>query len=227
MATPKIAIGLSPQNYAGLVNLGNRVIVSVTGNGNFGTPAVPLPTLQAAVTAVENAYAKWAPLGSYGSKADLLDLRQKSSVLSQFLKAEAQYVQITAQLLAGGNDEMMAAIIGTSGYELAKPRTPQGVLQMVQNLHRFVSRTLTVNQLKLKWEKPLDARRGNVNDYRIMRSATPDFATAVEIGSTTKTSFIDVNDSNTLQTWTYWIVAFNSYGPGVPSDPITVTILNA
>ncbi len=72
MAKPIIAINLSPRNYAGL---GNRVAASLSGNLNFLTPAVTVLNLQAATTAVVTALAKWSPLGSHGSKADLLDLR--------------------------------------------------------------------------------------------------------------------------------------------------------
>src|ERR1041384_5038856 len=132
MRKPIIAIRLSPRMYAGLINLGNRVIVSLSGNLSFPTPAVTTADLQTAVTAVENAYAIWAPIGSRGSHSDLLDLRNKALTLHQLLKAEAQYVQTTAQLLAGSDYSDMAAIIGTSGYDLASVPSPQGVLQMVQ-----------------------------------------------------------------------------------------------
>ncbi len=137
-------------------------------------------------------------------------------------------MQLTAQLAAGSDYVLMASIIGTSGYDLKGTGTPQGVLQKVQNFHRFSSRQLAVNQLKLKWKKPLNVTTpSNVQDYKILRSATVDFTTAVEIGATTTTSFVVSNITSAPQTWTFWVVAFNSAGPGVPSDPITVTMLNA
>src|SRR5438874_1562777 len=98
MRKPIIAIKLNPRNYSGLANLGNRLIVSLTGNANFISPAVTLLILQGAITDVENAIAVWSPLGSRGSHAELLSLREKSLTLHQLVKAEAQYVQSIAQI---------------------------------------------------------------------------------------------------------------------------------
>src|SRR5215475_5510112 len=97
MRKPIIAIKLSPRNYAGLANLGNRVGVSMTGNASFSSPSPTLTALQTAVTDVENGIAKWGPRGNRGSHADLVDLQVKARVLADMLKAEAQYVQNTAQ----------------------------------------------------------------------------------------------------------------------------------
>jgi hypothetical protein len=227
MRKPIIAIKLRPNNYAGLINLGNRVFASMTGNLDFPTPAVPLSSVQTAITAAVNAYALWAPVGAHGSKADLLDLRQKSLTLAQLLKSEAQYVQLTAQVASGADYVAMASMITGSGYELAGVPTPQGVLEMVQGFHRFVSRQLAVNKVKFKWAKPNNVTSaGNVKEYAIMRGTTSVFAAAVQIASSTVTSFVDTNTTAAPQTWTYWVVPFNTAGAGVPSDALTVTVLN-
>jgi len=79
------------------------VIVALTGNGNFPTPAVTLVNLQAAVTAATNALAVWRPASGRGSHSDFLDLKDKSLTLINLLKAEAAYVQTTAALIAGND----------------------------------------------------------------------------------------------------------------------------
>jgi hypothetical protein len=228
MRKPLVVINLSPRMYAKLAGLGNAVVAALTANLHFTTPAVPLATLTGAVTDVEDAIAAWGPRKARGSHDELLTLRDKALTLHQLLHSEAEYVQLTAQTTAGSNYSEMAAILGTSGYELKGDPNKQGVLQMVQGLHHFASRKLAQNQVKLKWKRPLNVTSGNnVRDYRILRGTTADFTAAVEIGSTTRTSFIDTNDTAATVKWTYWVVPFNNAGPGVPSDGLTISVLNA
>ncbi len=228
MNKPIISIKLSPKNYAGLVNFGNRVAASLAGNLNFATPLPTILALQAAITDVVNAIAVWGPRGNRGSHADLLDLRQKALTLAQILKSLSQYVQNTAQTAAGSDYVLMGAITTTSGYQLANPRTPQGILQKVEGFHNFISRKLNPNEVKLKWKKPLNvATNGNVKSYKVLRGITTDVTAAVEVAITTKGSFTDTNTAATAVVWTYWVVAYNTNGAGVVSDPITVAVLGA
>jgi len=225
MAKPIIAIKIRIADYAGLVNLGNRVFVSMTGNANYTTPSPTLVALQTSVTDVENAIAAWGPKGNRGSHADLVDLRQKALTLSQQLKSMAQYVQNTAQIAAGSDYVSMGAIITTSGFSLAIPRSVQGRLEMVQNFHNFVSRQINANQVKLKWKKPLNtATAGNVKSYTVYRGPqTTGFNGAEVIGSTTKTSWIDTNNGD-MQRLSYWVVPVGAAGDGVVSDVVNVTL---
>src|SRR5437016_5752087 len=150
MKKPIISIKLSPRDYAKVVDLANRIVSSMTGNLSFPTPAPALASVQTQVTAVENAIAKWGPRANRGSHGDLVDLRLQALMLAEMLKAEAQYVQNTAQATAGVDYATMGAIITSSGYQLASAKTPQGVLQKVQNFHQFISRKLIRNEVKLK-----------------------------------------------------------------------------
>ncbi len=225
MAKPIIAIKLRPQNYAGLVNLGNRVFTNMSGNLDFTTPVPTLLSLQTDVTDVVNAIGVWGPKGNRGSHDDLVDLRAKAITLSQTLKSLAQYVQNTAQTTAGSNYVLMATIITGSGYQLANAKTPQGILQMVQNFHNFVSRKLSPNEVKLKWKKPLNTTAaGNVKSYNVFRGTTAIFSAAVQIGSTAKTTFTDTNATAASVTWYYWIVPLGAAGYGVVSDVVSVTV---
>src|SRR3954471_2956574 len=103
MSVPSIALKKSARNYTGLVVLGNRVITALTSNGSYLLPDPTLIVLQAAVTDVTTAIAAWGPKGNRGSHSDLVDLRNKALVLHQLLKAEAQYVELTAAQLSGLN----------------------------------------------------------------------------------------------------------------------------
>jgi len=200
-------------------------VASLTGNASFLTPAVPLVSLTGAITDVVDAFAIWRPLGSRGSHSDLLDLREKSLTLFNLIKAEADYVQTTA-FMAGGNDYVaIAALIGTSGYELKSAPTPQGVLNPVVGFRKVNSSNLDPNMVKFRWKRPLDAHQGNVYLYRVMRGTTTVFADAVEIATTSRTSFIDTNETGAVQTYTYWIVAVNNKEDGAASVAVTVSIL--
>ncbi len=137
-------------------------------------------------------------------------------------------MQNTAQTAAGSDYVLVGNIIVTSGYQLANTRTPQGILQMVQGFHNFVTRKINTNQVKLKWKKPLNTTSaGNVKSYNIMRGTTSVFSAAVQVTTTTKTSFTDTNDGTAPVTWFYWIVPVNTAGDGVVSDVVNVIVPNA
>ena len=228
MGKPIIAIKTSARNYSGLVDLGNSVFGSLTGNSSFTTPLPALTVLTSNIDDVTAAIALWGTKGNRGSHADLVDLRTKALTLSQTLKSLAQYVMNTAQTTAGSDYAAMAALIVTSGFQLANSRTPQGVLQMVQNFHNFISRKLNANQVKLKWKKPLNTTSaGNVKSYNVYRGTTNVFSAAVQIASTTKSSFIDTNETASAQTWYYFVTPVNTGGEGVVSDAVVVTVVPA
>jgi hypothetical protein len=225
MRKPVISIKLTARMYAALANLGHRIVESLTGNISFVSPAPSLAALQAAITDVENAIALWGPKNSRGSHADLVNLRFKARVLSDMLKAEAQYVQTTAQAAAGVDYALMATIIISSGFGLANVPSPQGILEKVQNLHQFISRSLNRNQAKISWAKPLNVTsKNNVKEYRVLRADSTDITTAVEVAIVTTTSFTDTNTTNAVKVWTYWVIPYNGTA-GVVSDPATVAVL--
>ncbi len=226
MAKPIIAIKLRPHDYSGYVELGNRVVSGLTGNLAYTTPLPALASVSTQITAVENAIAAWGPKGNRGSHDDLVNLRFQTLTLANMLKSLAQYVMNTAQTTAESDYAHMAALITTSGFSLANVKTPQGVLEKVQKFHQFVSRKLNKNEVKLKWAKPLNVViSGNVKEYKVLRSNSTDFTTAVEVGIVTKTTFTDTNTSALAAKWTYWVIAYNTNGPGVVSDPVTVDVL--
>ena len=212
--------------YSALAALGNAVIAGITGNANFATPTPLLADLQTAVDDVTAGIATWGPKANRGSHASLMDLQLKARILSDMLKAEAQYVQITAQAAALTDYDLMANIITSSGFALKTPGSPQGILQKVQNFHQFVSRQLNSNEVRLSWKKPLNVTTaGNVKQYRVLRASSTDFNTAEQVGSITRTNFTDINVTADAVTWTYWVIPCNGAGDGVVSDPVTVSVL--
>jgi hypothetical protein len=227
MSKPIIAIKLEPKNYAGFVNLGNRVFASMTGNLDFPTPAPALSVLQTNITSVVNAIAAWGQKGNRGSHDDLANLRQQSIALAQTLKSLSQYVQNTAQTASGSDYPAMTAMITGSGFQLASPRSPQGILQAVQNFHLFISRRFNPNQAKLKWKMPLNVTsKTNVKSYAVYRGTTPVFSAAVQIAAPTKTTYVDTNTTAAPVTWYYWVVAVNTAGDGAISEVVSVSLFN-
>jgi len=226
MRYPQVVVKTRPTWFDELVSLGNRVIASLTGSAVYITPAVSLVNLQAAVTAVTDALALWRPLSGHGSHAQYEDLKDKSLTLLNFLKAEANYVQTTAVLAAGNDYSLLASLLATSGFAIKGDPVPQGVLNAVTGFRRMLSGSLNPNQVKFGWSRPLDARRGNVYLYRILRATTTNFADAVEIATSSKTRFIETNDTGTVQTYTYWIIPVNNVGNGAASVAVTVSILS-
>ena len=224
---PIASIKLSPKNYAGLVNLGNRVASSLSGNLNYLTPLPTALSLLSDVASVVTAIGVWGPKGNRGSHADLLDLRQKAITLAQTLKSLSQYVQNTAQTAAGSDYALMAAILGTSGFDVTNHRSPQGILEAVQNFHAAVSPRYNPNQVKLMWKKPLNViTKGNVKNYLIMKGTTAVFSAAVQIGTSTKTKFVDTNHTGAPQTWFYWIIPVNNEGSGAISEVVNVSLFS-
>jgi len=226
MRKPQIVIKLERTDYKGYAALGKAVVAALTGNISFGTPGIPLATLSTAISDVDAAMTLWNFGDNRGSHANLADLQNKTLTLANLLRAEADYVQTESASTAGNDYSIMNAIMTTSGFQLKRIGSPQGILEAVQNFHRFISRSLAPNQVKLKWEKPLNlTSKNNVRSYKVLRGTTNVFSAAVEIGSPTATSFIDTNDTAAMQTWYYWIVAVNSYGDSAPSDVVSVAVV--
>ena len=185
-----------------------------------------MSVLQSNITDVVNAIALWGPKGNRGSRADLLSLRSAAVTLSQTLKSLSQYVMNTAQTAAGSDYPDMADILSTSGFDVLTVKHPQGVLQPVVNFHAAVSPRYNPNQVKLLWHKPLDAPKGNVKSYRVLRGTTAVFSAATQIAVVTKGRYIDTNTTGTVQTWFYFVVAVNDAGDGAMSEVVSVTLLS-
>lgn len=222
MSKPIIKIALPPDKYAALETLASSVIGCMTGNVNFPVPSPSMAVLQNALAELTAAIAIWGPAGSRGSKKELAHLRHAAITMRNLLLKEAAYVMNLVDLSAGANEQ--EKFILSSGFPLRNERSPQGVLEKVQNFHNFVSRQLNVHQVKLKWDKPLNvAVNSNVKVYLVYRSATTLFSEAVFMGATTKTTFID-NDPLPGVVNSYFVIPFNNAGNGVVSEVVSVSV---
>ena len=225
MSIRRIAIRLNYKQFGKLVALANRAISSITGNGNYSSPSPALTVVQAAATAVTDAQAVWGQKGSRGSHADYVDLCTKAKTLHTLLRALADYVNTTATLAANGDNDALAAILATSGFDLNKVKQAAIVLENVAKFRIVNSRNLSVNQVKIAWARPLNTTsRGDVSNYEVRRSATGNFSDSVVVASCTKASFIDTNNSGSAVNWTYWVIACNSKGAGATSQALTANV---
>ena len=145
MKKPIISVRLNARDYSGLANLGNRLIVALTGNANFITPAVTLLILQGFITDVENAIAQWGPKGNRGNHADLVDLQLKARILADAIKAEAQYVQTTANIAAGS----VMTVVQISSLVLTPPQAYYVFFSIIE-----IGCTALIVWYSWKWSHP-------------------------------------------------------------------------
>jgi hypothetical protein len=202
------------------------VTEKITDNAYFVSPSPTIAALETAAMDVMIADTAWGTPHNRGSHKDLIDLRAKTIVLAQLLKAMSQYVQNVAQIIAGTNYPVMQTIMVSSGFVLKKQRSPQGMLQSVTDLRNLRTRRVNYNQVQLKWEMPLGVTsHTNVKSYKIYRGMTPAFYDAKIIATISKTTYIDTNTSNDTVRWYYWIAAVGAAGDGVLSGAFMVQVL--
>lgn len=223
MARPQIKIGVRVTQYDAVRTLGQTVVLSMTGNLSFPTPSPLLATLQSAVTALSNAIAAWGPAGNRGTHEDLINLRAASFTLRNLLLQEAAYVynQVdpTADYLT------QAAFILSSGFQVKNSPVPQGALGAPQNVHQMFAPNVPIFKFKIKWKKPLGlSSPNNCKSYIIMRSLTDDVNAAVQVGTSTKTSFIDNPPFVSGLTYWYFVAGNNDSSTGVFSSGLGCTL---
>src|SRR5262249_10440379 len=115
----KVKTGLSGMNVPDEIAFAKQVVVKMTANPNFTTPAPALTAITTAATALENAYTA-ALAARASSKQATSDMRDKQAALTALLIAEAAYVQTTS---AGDTTK-----IESSGFDVAKSASPIGDL---------------------------------------------------------------------------------------------------
>lgn len=224
MAKPKIRFFVSKNNYQGVADLANSIFANMTGNLNFPSPLPTLINFQAAITALEAAITAWGTVGNRGSHAQLMAVRTASNAVYAMIVQLAGYVMSCVNPLASYADQ--ASFITTSGFSVKNTGTPQGVLEVVQNLHQVFAANIPIHSVKLDWKKPLNLKSpGNVKAYQIARNTTganPVFADI--IGSTTKTNYLDKNPAQSGTPSYYFIAACNDAGNGPWTNALTIIV---
>jgi hypothetical protein len=182
----------------------------------------PDPTMllfQSRINKLNSAIVKWGVKGNRGSHKQYVALQAAVVAVREDLRRLSNYAMCTMR-----NDAKSWAGLG---FAIKLPNSKPQQLQMVQDLHHFISRTVPPQCIKLKWKKPLGSGERNVKVYVIQRSNTPVLPVSPLThtldriqGFSTETSFIDRNPLPG-DNW-YWLTAFGSAGYGVTSKPILV-----
>lgn len=220
MSKPIIVIKLKPKDFRGILNLAEGVYENMHLNPNFISPQPTLAALQAATADLTDALAIWGDTGNRGSHAAYVNLTVKAGRLHKMLTQLGDWCMSSVDADIPYPEQ--SVILGSSGFALKNAKSPQGVLEAVQDFRRFFARTVKENQVKLRWKKPLNvAVNNNVKAYVVYRSATNEFSAAIIIGVAALTTYIDEPGAGT---WFYWITPVNNKGQGVKSEVVTARI---
>lgn len=215
-----IVIKLRPKQFSKILNLAKTVYESMLLNPGFINPQPTLPALKTAADELREAISKWGRTGNRGSHADYVNLATKAGYLHDLLTQLGEWCM--SSIPADMPFTEQATLLGSTGYALKNAKTPQGMLEAVQNFNRIFARNVQEWQVKLRWNKPLNvANNNNVKSYVIYRSKVNEFSSATIINVVSKTSYIDEPGSGT---WFYWITPVNNKGQGIISEGATARI---
>jgi hypothetical protein len=118
----KISLGFQKKSASETVSFGNGTVTGCTGNAFFPSMPVPLGTISAQCTAVENDLTKIASGNTSTALTKLL--AQDLDALKTSLTTNGHYVEDTANTVAAGNLAKAQQMINSSGYKLKKTGTP-------------------------------------------------------------------------------------------------------
>lgn len=189
-----------------LVQIGETVVLKMTGNANFATPSPTLVNLTAATTDVKLAMAKTNYKRSRGSKADQLDTVQKATTLKNLLLAELDYVANTAIIAEPQAGPAYNAIIASSGFALRSVRSITPKTQIATMVRQSNTKQYPLEVHRLDWRRPLGLIKGQpVAGYNISHAG-------VIVATTTKTNWVP--PVGTAFPYDVMITPFNSKGSG-------------
>ena len=123
MQQARLTTGFGSYRDTDLEQKAQQILVSMTGNLRFPTPTPTLPVLQEATDAYRQALVRIDD----GNKETTVVKNQRRDQLIVLLNQLALYVQMVTQ----GDEASMLS----SGFDLAKARTPVGILPKPNALH--------------------------------------------------------------------------------------------
>ena len=216
MEKPTIVIKLKVKQFSAILALAETVYENLNGNSHFVSPNPSLAALQAGIINLTTCLERWGVKSNRGSHEDYVNLENAARQMHTMLGQLARYCESTTRTNVPVGDQ--EAVLSSTGFALKKPKTPQGVLEMVQNFHRFIARNVKQGNVKLRWEMPLNVTtHTNVKCYDVYRNTTNDFATATLIKTVTTGTYTDAPDAGK---WFYWVVPVNNMGYGVTSHVV-------
>jgi len=197
-----VALGLGKLSTPQKIELGNTVVLAMTGNANFTTPSPPLAEITTATGDLETAYNNFQSAGGGTSLSAIV--REKEEIFDEKLTALGNYVDGIAK----GSE----TIILSAGMKTKKQSAPIGIPAMVENLNAKSGEQ--TGKIELRWSPVKGARTyivhmsddvNNPASYRIM-------------GYPTASNFIAENLEAGKEFW-FRIEAIGSAGVGHASDP--------
>jgi hypothetical protein len=188
---------------------------------DYPAPQPTTPAFLLHVLKLKRALAAWGTKGNRGSHKDYVALKLVASEVRDDLRRLAAYSQNTRPNDGKSWNEL--------GFILKIGKQKPQPLQQVRNFRRFISRSIPVNQIKLKWSKPSGTDEKTVRVYVIQGSdkgvyPRASFGIPNLRAIVTETTYTDM-DPMPGQNW-YWVSPFNAVGMGVTSEPVMVIIPN-
>ncbi|HQV37415.1 MAG: fibronectin type III domain-containing protein [Flavobacteriales bacterium] len=196
-----IRLSLSRLNPVSVLVLLRNVISKMTGNANFPTPKVPLADMTTLADnlslAIDDANA-----GSLLAKSKRDDLVHSAK---EDLNAQADYVRS----ICGGDRSMLLS----SGFELAKERTPIGIPGVPANL--FTRMTGKMGQLEVRFDSVHGA-----HGYQLwMTDKDPELYNSWNaVGYTTRVKHL-VTDLESYKAYWFCVSAIGTAGESAQSGP--------
>ena len=189
----------------------------VVNVADYPAPNPTMPDFQTDIDSLNAAIVAWGPVGARGSHAQHLALVAMANIVKNDYRMLAAYAMNT---MPNNPDSWVAA-----GFAVKGVRTAPQPLQVVQNFHRFISRTIVEGTIKLKWKRPLDTKSSEVKGYIIQYSNSP--VQPMIDGSRGVVNVVSVQTRTSLIVTPpyvganyFWVTPFNSVGYGVSSEAV-------
>lgn len=200
----QLRVKIGALNYKALISLGDSVVLHLSGNLIFPSPAPPLIDLS---TAIANLRATNTLIGTKrnkGSKSDVIACRTSATTLRAVLIQLAGYVLSTLSPNASVPD--YNAALATAGFALKSKRSRVAKMQSVTFIQQNNNAKFIPSDGRIKFRKPRGLLKGLVVDgFNVYKGG-------VLVGTTTATFFLTGQAVNTVGS--YIVRPFNARGEG-------------
>jgi hypothetical protein len=200
-----VKVGTATMTVPQKIQFARQIVIDMTGNANFTTPAPTLAALTAAATALETAY-NAAQTARQVAKSQTANQDAKALALDLLLAQEANYVENTS-----GGDRTK---ITSSGFSVRNPSTPIGPLPAVVDL--TVAPSQNEGSADLRWKALHGAK-----SYLIERALDAGTLAWDGIATPTKAKASVNTMTSGLKYW-FRVAAVGAAGPGPWSEAVSL-----
>jgi hypothetical protein len=193
-----VKLGFSNYSTSDKIQVSRNIVLKMTGNAKFPTPAPALASISTTATALETAY----EAARDGGKSKTVAVRLQVTALNALMSQLTAYVQ-----QASGGDE---ATILSSGMEVRAPRTPPQ--PMLSPAALMVLTGKMEGTVLLKWKHVIGAK-----SYVIQQSADGATAWAI-VASSTKSNATVAGLTTGSRIW-FRVAALGPKGQGPWCEP--------